>query len=582
MDIRRAIVAIVMDNGDKTGADYEGFLVYAKKYFMSNGPYHHYGKGKFVPQCSREWFVQRLHAAGGKALSSEVLLFMFDPVFESRMVDQRDGVDIVLNSSVNFYERGITAKEVERFYGHVRELANPDEVGINSRLERGLDGKLFENVIKSGGLYGQYMDRIIFWLRKAVEVAENDKQRRALEILIEFFRTGDVKLWTEYNIAWVQATEGDVDYILGFVEVYDDPMQMRGSFECIVELTDFEASKRMAVLSQNATWFEQNAPIQDNHKKTEVSGIAFKVVNACAEAGDSSPSTPIGVNLPNLSWLRSKHGSKSVSLGNLEHAYDQAPSSGLMREFAYDNAELERCKKWGDVSDKVHTALHEVLGHASGQLEPGVAQPHQTLGVYYSTLEEARADLFALYYIYDQKLVDMGVLPSLEAAHEQYEQYLRSAFLTQLIRIKLGDDLEEAHMRNRMMIARWSIEHGKESGAIEQGERDGKIFVRVIDPTKLRVVFGKMLREVQRIKSQGDTEAGRRIVEDYGVKLDHAIHKQILDRAAPYKAAPYSGFINPRLVPVTHGEEIVDVKIEYPTDFVGQHLEYHRTYCLEQ
>ncbi len=547
---------------------------------MSNGPFHHYSKAKFVPVCPREWYIERLAAAGGKPLSAEIVRFMFDPDVESRMVDQRDGQDLVLSSAVNHYAPGITSDEVNRFYGFTRDIKEPDEFGINSRLERGPDGKLFENFIKSGGLYGAYIDRVIGWLEKALGVSENAKQKRALELLIEFFRTGDIKLWTQYNVAWVDATEGDIDYILGFVEVYSDPMQMRGSYECIVQLTDFEASKRMAVLSQHAAWFEENAPLLQAHKKKDVSGIAFKVVNVCAETGDASPSTPIGVNLPNLSWLRSKYGSKSVCLGNLEYAYDQAPSSGLLGEFTFDKSEVERNKKWSAVSDKVHTALHEVLGHGSGQLEPGVPQPHQTLGIHYSTLEECRADLFALYYILDPKMIELGVLTDLEAGREQYESYFRSAYLTQLIRIKVGDDVEEAHMRNRLMIARWCLAHGKPVGAIEEVERDGKTFLHIIDFEKLRKVVGDMLREVQRIKSQGDFEAGRRIVEDFAVKLDPVFHQKVLDRAAAYKPAPYSGFINPRLVPVTKGDEIVDIKVEYPDNFVDQHLEYCKVYGM--
>jgi len=581
--IRRALDNIAAHyDGDKTGNDWSELLLYAKQVWFSNGIHHHYSHDKFIPGFSREWFEAAMKSVGS-SLPEEALAAMFDPKLDPKRVDQRPGVDNVLASAVNFYAPDITTADVQKFYAKYDNAEDPEplEWGLNSRLEKGPDGKVFENVYKSGGLYSQAIDEIIKWLGKAVEVAENEQQKHALEILIEYYKTGDLKKWAEYNIAWSQATEGDIDYINGFVEVYHDPVSRRGSYETIVQITDFEASKRMSTLSQNAQWFEDNSPLMENHKKKNVTGVTYKVVAAAGEAGDASPSTPIGVNLPNSNWIRTKYGSKSVSLGNIEDAYNKSGGPGLLIEFANDKEEIERGEKYGELSGKIHTALHEVLGHASGQLEPGVGQPAQTLPGYSSTLEEGRADLFGLYYILDPKVVELEIMPSLEAGKAEYDSYIRNGMMLQLRRIKPGNDIQEAHMRNRAMVARWAFEKGEPDKVIEKVVRDGKTYYNINDYDKLRHLFGELLSEIQRIKSQGDFEAGKALVENYGVKVEPALHQEVLTRSEKLHIPPYGGFINPKLVPVLDGGgNITDIKVEYPDDFTAQMLEYGEKYSF--
>lgn len=581
--IRRALDNIAAHyEGDKTGKDWSELLLYAKQVWFSNGIHHHYSHDKFIPGFSREWFEAAMKSVGS-SLPEEALAAMFDPKLDPKRVDQRPGVDNVLASAVNFYAPDITTADVQKFYAKYDNAEDPEplEWGLNSRLEKGPDGKVFENVYKSGGLYGPAIDEIIKWLGKAVEVAENEQQKHALEILIEYYKTGDLKKWAEYNIAWSQATEGDIDYINGFVEVYHDPVSRRGSYETIVQITDFEASQRMSTLSQNAQWFEDNSPLMENHKKKNVTGVTYKVVTAAGEAGDASPSTPIGVNLPNSNWIRTKYGSKSVSLGNIEDAYNKSGGPGLLIEFANDKEEIERGEKYGELSGKIHTALHEVLGHASGQLEPGIGQPAQTLPGYSSTLEEGRADLFGLYYILDPKVVELGIMPSLEAGKAEYDSYIRNGMMLQLRRIKPGNDIEEAHMRNRTMVARWAFEKGLPDKVIEKVVRDGKTYYNINDYDKLRHLFGELLSEIQRIKSQGDFEAGKALVENYGVKVEPALHQEVLTRSEKLHIPPYGGFINPKLVPVLDGGgNITDIKVEYPDDFTAQMLEYGEKYSF--
>ncbi len=583
LPIRRALDNIVAHyDGDKNGNDWSELLIYAKQVWFSNGIHHHYSHDKFTPGFSRDWFEAAMKSVGS-SLPEEALTVMFDPKLDAKRVDQRTGVDNVLASAVNFYAPDITTAEVKSFYGSYDNAEDPEplEWGLNSRLERDPDGKLFENVYKSGGLYGPAIDEIIKWLGKAVEVAENESQKHALELLIEYYKTGDLKKWAEFNITWSQATEGDIDYINGFVEVYHDPVSRRGSYETIVQITDFEASKRMNTLSKNAQWFEDNSPLMENHKKKNVTGVTYKVVAAAGEAGDASPSTPIGVNLPNSNWIRTKYGSKSVSLGNIEDAYNNAGGSGLLKEFANDEEEIERSEKYSELSGKIHTALHEVLGHASGQLEPGVGQPVQTLPGYSSALEEGRADLFGLYYILDPKLVELGIMPSLEAGKAEYDGYIRNGMMLQLRRIKPGNNIQEAHMRNRAMVARWAYEKGQAENVIEKVVRDGKTYYNINDYNKLRKLFGELLRELQRIKSQGDFEAGKALVEDYGVKVDQALHQEVLTRSEKLHIPPYGGFINPELVPEMDGDgNITDIKIQYPDDFTAQMLEYGDKYSF--
>lgn len=576
LPIRQALDKIVANyTGDKTSNDWSELLVYAKQVWFSNGIHHHYSHDKFLPGFSQAFFEKALAEVGG-SLSPEALTAMFDPKIDHKRVEQSDGLDNVLASAVNFHGPDVTTADVKAFYEakNTSEDPKPLEWGLNSRLEKGPDGKLRENVWKSGGMYGAAIDQIIFWLEKAVGVAENEPQKNALVILIDYFKTGDLKKWADFNLAWIKATEGDVDYIIGFVEVYHDPMSQRGSYESIVQINDFEASERMKVIGENAQWFEDNSPLLPNHKKKNVVGVTYKVVNTAGESGDASPATPIGVNLPNSNWIR-ELGSKSVSLGNIEDAYSKSSGPGLTKEFAHDEEEIKRSEEHSDLAGKLHTALHEVLGHASGVLEPGIAEPSVTLPGYSSTLEEARADLFALYYILDPKLIELKVMPSLEVGKAEYDGYIRNGLMLQLRRIKPGKNIEEAHMRNRQLVALWAYEMGKKDNVIEKVVRDGKTYYDIKDYDKLRGLFGDLLKEIQRIKSQGDAKAGKALVENYGVKVDPAIHQEVLARSEKLNLPPYGGFINPRLVPVTDANgKITDVKVEYPDDFTKQMLEY--------
>jgi dipeptidyl-peptidase-3 len=581
--IRKTLDAIVANwSGDKNNKEWEELLLYAKQVWFSNGIHHHYSHDKFTPGFSRAWFESAMKETGAN-LSPEAMEAMFNPSIDAKRVDQQADIDNVLSSAVNFHGPEVTTADVERFYADKASSDDPKplEWGLNSRLEKGPDGKVYENVWKSGGMYGPAIDRIVYWLEKAVGVAENEPQRKAISLLVEYYKTGDLRKWAEFNIAWTQATEGDIDFINGFVEVYHDPVSMRGSYESIVQITDFEASERMKTLSENAQWFEDNSPLIDRHKKKDVTGVTYKVVNVAGESGDASPATPIGVNLPNSNWIRTDYGSKSVSLGNIEDAYAKSGGPGLLKEFASDEEEIARSERHGDLAGKLHTALHEVLGHASGVLEEGVGQPAQTLPGYSSALEEARADLFALYYILDPKLTELGIMPDLEVGKAEYDSYIRNGLMIQLRRIQPGKQIEEAHMRNRQLVALWAYEKGSKDGVIEKVVKDGKTYFDIKDYDKLRVLFGELLREIQRIKSQGDFAAGKALVENYGVKVDAALHQEVLQRSEKLKIPPYGGFINPRLVPVTDDKgNITDVKVEYPDDFVQQMLEYSKKYSF--
>jgi len=581
LTIRKALENIYKNyNGDKTAEPWKQFEVYLKRIWFSNGIHHHYSNAKIMPEFSKEYLGELLTSTNTE-LSSEIADILFDPVVDAKKVNLDASKGLVKGSAVNFYDPDITAEEVDAFYAPLLEKAGdkPLSYGLNSRLVRNEDGSISEDVYKVDGLYGGAIKRIIYWLEKAATVAENEPQKKALELLVEYYKTGSLETWDEYNVAWVAATEGDIDYINSFIEVYNDPKGYRGSYETIVEINDFEASQRMKVLSDNVQWFENNSPIMDEHKKAKVVGVTYKVVNVAGEAGDASPSTPIGVNLPNANWIRATHGSKSVSLGNIVAAYGRAGGSGFLEEFAYSKEEIARAKEFGDIGGDMHTALHEVVGHASGKLNEGVGTPKETLKNYASALEEGRADLVALYFLYDQKLVDLGLVPSLEVGKETYDGYIRNGLMLQLRRLDLGDDIEEAHMRNRQMIAKWAYEKGAEDNVIERKSRDGKTYFVVNDYKKLHDLFGQLLREIQRIKSEGDFEAGKALIENYGVKVDQELHKEVLERAAKLKSAPYGGFINPKLVPVTDDAgNITDVKVEYPADFTKQMLYYSETY----
>jgi dipeptidyl-peptidase-3 len=577
--IRTALESIVNNyTGDKESEEWNSFMTYTKRVWFSNGIHHHYSNIKLIPEFSKEYF-EGLLSETNTTLNAEAQDAIFSDA-DMKKVNLDPNKGLVKGSAINFYDADITEAEVDAYYASIIDKNDdtPLSYGLNTKVIRNKDGKLTEVAYKVDGLYGAALEKVIFWLEKAQAVAENDDQAEALGYLIEFYETGDLELWDKFNIKWV-ATEGDIDFIHGFVEVYNDPKGYKGSYEVITQITDFDASARMKVLQDNVQWFEDNAPLMDNHKKANVKGVTYKVVNVAGEAGDASPSTPIGVNLPNANWIRANHGSKSVSLGNIVSAYAGASGSGSLQEFAFNEEEIARAKAHGKMADKLHTALHEVVGHASGQIEKGVGTPKETLKNYASTLEEGRADLVALYYLMDNKLVELGLMESLEVGKEAYDSYIRNGMMLQLRRLDVGDDIEEAHMRNRQWISKWVFEKGAADNVIEQKVVDGKTYFVVNDYKKLQTLFGELLREVQRIKSQGDYAAGKALVENYGVKVDPAIHAEVLKRSEKLKSAPYGGFINPELVPEMDADgNITDVKVTYPSDFTKQMLDYGKKY----
>jgi dipeptidyl-peptidase-3 len=566
-------------NGDKTAAEWLLFESYLKQVWMSNGIHHHYSNLKHQPKFSKKYFDDVL-AATTTECSAEIKEVIFNPKIAPRKVEKDAKKGLVENSAVNMYGEGVTTAEAQAYY---QSLQKPDDraplsYGLNAKLIK-KDGKLVEDVYRVGGLYGAALEKVNFWLEKAEKVAENDKQAVALRKLMEFYKTGDLRTWDDFNIQWVGATEGDIDYIHGFVEVYNDPLGNRGSFESVVQINDFEASDRMKVMMQNAQYFEDNSPVNAQHKKKEVKGITYKVVNVAGEAGDASPSTPIGVNLPNAQWIRTVHGSKSVSLGNIENAYNKAAGSGMLTEFANDAEEVARAQKYGDVAGKLHTAMHEVIGHASGQLEEGVAPSSQTLKEYASTIEEGRADLVALYYIMDPKLVELGLMESLEVGKAEYDGYLRNGMLVQLRRLKVGEEIEEAHMRNRAWVSNWIYEKGKADSVIVISQREGKTFIDIRDYEKMRVLVGELLKEVQRMTSSGDYKAAAALADGYGKKVDQKLHKEVIDRSDKLNIPPYAGFMNPLLEPVMDASgNITDVKVTYVDKFADQMLYYSKNF----
>jgi dipeptidyl-peptidase-3 len=579
-------------NGDKTGDNWKAFHTYLRQVWFSNGIHHHYSYEKHEPTFDYAYFETLVKGSDQSKfplergqtvdqLLAQLKPIIFDPKVDAKRVNKDAGVDPIAASANNNYE-GVTLKEVEKFYKamQVEGDTTPPSYGLNSKLVKS-GNQLVEKTWKVGGMYGQSIEQIVDWLKKAVSVMTNEKQKKATELLIQYYETGDLKKFDEYNLAWVADTEGDIDFINGFIEVYGDAIGRRGAYESVVQLKDPVASKRISAIAKEAQWFEDNSPIMDAHKKKEVTGISAKVINVVMESGDASPSTPIGINLPNADWIR-KVGSKSVNLANIVEAYDQAgKTSGILEEFAWDTAEVALSRKFSGLPDALHTDMHEVIGHASGQVNPGVGTPHETLGKYASTLEEGRADLVALYYMLDPKLVEMGVMPSIEVGKAHYNDYIRNGMMLQLRRLKLGKNLEEDHMRNRQLICKWAMDKGKKDKVIEQRVRDGKTYFVVNDYEKLRVLFGELLREIQRIKSEGDGKAAAALVEGYGVKVDPKLHKEVLDRVAALKIPPYSGFINPVLTPVLDGKgNIIDVKISYPEDFTEQHLWYSEKYSF--
>ncbi len=565
--------------GDKSTIDWTSFEVYLKRVWFSNGIHHHYSNDKIKPGFSKE-YLNYLLAETNTELEGEAFEVIFNEV-DSKKVNKKKGVDNVASSAVNFYSPDITDADVDEFYksAYKGPEGRPIETGLNSTLVKE-NGKLVEKVWKSGGLYGTAIDEVIRWLEKAQTVAENEKQAKTLGLLIEYYKTGSLDVWDKYSIEWATSTQGNIDWINGFIEVYNDPKGYRGSYESIIEITDFDMSKKMAVLSENAQWFEDNSPLMEEHKKENVVGVSYKTVNVAGEAGDASPSTPIGVNLPNNNWIRQDHGSKSVSLGNLVDAYSNAGGSGRLKEFANDEEEIRFEEKYGKLADKLHTALHEVIGHASGQINPGVGQPKETLKNYSSTIEEGRADLVGLYFVMDPKLEELGLVENWEeTAKASYDEYIRNGLITQLVRLGLGDDVEEDHMVNRQWVSAWAFEKGKPNNVIEKLTRDGETYYNINNYEKLRELFGQLLRETQRIKSEGDYKAAEELVEGYGVKVDQALHAEVLDRNAQFKSAPYSGFVNPVLVPIANEEgEIIEVEIVQPESFEEQMLNYSASY----
>lgn len=582
LKIRKALENVYTNyKGDKSSDEWLTFEEYLKRVWFSNGIHHHYSNDKIKPGFSSQ-YLNSLLAETNTKLEGEA----FDVLFNDgdvKKVNQAKAVDNVALSAVNFYGPNVTNNDVVSFYKN-KVSPNPERplsYGLNSKLVKE-NGVLMERVYKSGGLYGSAIDEITKWLELAKSVAENKAQGEALGLLIEYYKTGDLQTWDDYNVAWTGATEGNIDYINSFIEVYNDPLGYRGSYESIIQINDFDMSKKMKVVADNAQWFEDNSPLMTEHKKKNVVGVTYKVVNVAGESGDSSPSTPIGVNLPNANWIRAAVGSKSVSLGNITNAYNNAGSTGRLKEFVHDQEELELEEKYGKLGDKLHTALHEVIGHASGQLNPGVGETKETLKNYASTLEEGRADLVGLYYLYNSKLQELGLVEDWESVGKAaYDGYIRNGLMTQLIRLNLGDDVEEAHMRNRQWVSAWAFEKGKADNVIEKVTREGKTYFNINDYGKLQELFGQLLRETQRIKSEGDYAAVEALVEGYGVKVDQDIHAEILERNKQFTSAPYSGFVNPVLVAETNEEgEITEIKVTQPETFTGQMLDYSANYSF--
>lgn len=583
--IRNLCEAIYINfSGDKADKDFKSFEKYLKQIWFANGIHHHYSMDKFKPDFSKSFLSNQLKNLEKKGyhFSNEtkelVPKIIFDANYKNKRVNQNSNEDIVITSACNLYS-GVTQKEVENYYNSIKvpNDTTPISYGLNARVTK-KDGKVTEEVYKVGGLYDSQIQKIVYWLNKAKEVAENELQKQYIGKLIEYYETGNLRKFDEYSILWVQDTNSIVDFINGFIESYGDPLGMTGSWESIVNFKNIEASNRTQIISDNAQWFEDNSPIDKKFKKDTVTGVSAKVITAAILAGDSYPSTPIGINLPNADWIRASHGSKSVSIENITDAYDAvASNNGFNDEFAYSSVETELLKKYLSIADKLHTDLHECLGHGSGQLLPGV-DPNALLE-HGSTLEETRADLFALYYLADPKLIELGIFNNPDTYKAEYYKYIMNGLLTQNMRIELGKDIEEAHMRNRKLISEWAYQKGKKDNVIEYVKRNNKTFIKINDYSKLRELFGQLLTEVQRIKSEGDYAAGKNLVEKYGIKIDRNIHQEILDRNAKLNIAPYKGFVNPVYTPVYNDlGDIIDINISYDEDYVSQMLRYSNEY----
>ena len=587
--IRKTLEAIVSDLtlDERDNGEFDKLIVYLKRVWFSNGIYHHYGCEKFKPEFSEPFFrnilnkvdSRRLPLESGESveeLADKLVRIMFDADYLPKRVNKADGDDLVMTSACNYYE-GVTQDEAEDYYNSLKEKAgnNPPSFGLNSKLVK-RDGKLTEEVYSANGLYANAIRHIIYWLERARDFAENDKQRDVISTLVDYYRTGDLVTFDEYSIKWVECLEGRVDFINGFIEVYGDPLGLKASWEGIVEYTDLEATKRTRTISDNAQWFEDNSPVDSRFRKPVVKGVTANVICAAMLGGDEYPSTAIGINLPNADWIRAQHGSKSVTIGNLTDAYNKAAKgNGFLEEFAIDQDTVDMIRKYGDICDDLHTDLHECLGHGSGQLLPGVNP--DALKAYGNTIEEARADLFGLYYIADRKLVELKLTPDENAYKSQYYSYIMNGLLSQLVRITPGNKIEEAHMRNRALIAHWCLENGN---AIALEKRNGKTYVRINDYEALRQQFATLLAEVQRIKSEGDYEAGRKLVETYAVNIDSDIHNEVLQRYKRLNIAPYKGFLNPRMLPVFNAKgEVIDITLDYSEGYDEQMLRYSQQYA---
>lgn len=589
--IRRALEAIYVNyEGDRNSEDFKALEVYLKRVWFSNGIHHHYGMDKFVPGFSASFFKEALLSIDASLLpldgdaSAEELYetlspVIFDPAVLPKRVNQADGVDLIVTSACNYYQ-GVTQAEAEAFYNERKDPNDetPISYGLNSRLVK-KDGVVKEKVWKVGGLYGEALEKVVYWLEKAGEVAENDKQRAVIDKLITYYQSGDLKTYDEYSILWVQDLDSRVDFVNGFTETYGDPLGLKASWESIVNFKDLEATRRTELISSNAQWFEDHSPVAPEYKKEQVKGVSAKVITAAMLSGDLYPATAIGINLPNANWIRSQHGSKSVTIGNITDAYNKAAhGNGFVEEFAYSQAEIDLIDKYGDLTGNLHTDLHECLGHGSGKILPGA---EDALKAYGATIEEARADLFGLYYVADPKLIELGLTPNEEAYKAEYYNFLMNGLMTQLVRIDLGNDIEESHMRNRQLIARWVYEKGKEDKTIELVKKEGKTYVVVNDYPKVRELFGTLLAEIQAIRSTGDFEAARTLVEKYAVKIDPTLHAEVLERYAKLDLAPYKGFVNPVYHPEVNDEgEIVDIAVSYDEGYGEQMLRYGKDYSF--
>ncbi|MCB0822921.1 MAG: dihydrofolate reductase [Bacteroidales bacterium] len=589
--IRKTLEKIYMNyTGDRETDNFKNFEIYLKRVWFSNGIHHHYSTDKFFPDFPVEYFKELVDNSPeasfpveeGSDLTQfthEMQSLLFDPNIAPKRISLNSNEDMIKNSACNFYEN-VTQKEAEAFYAKMIDTTIPQPIsyGLNSKLVK-VDGKVQEEVYKVGGLYGPALAKIVYWLDKAAGVAENENQQKAIHKLIEFYQTGDLKTFDEFNILWVEDLESRVDFVNGFTETYGDPMGMKATWESIVNFKDLEATKRTQIISENAQWFEDHSPVDDRFKKKEVKGVTAKVITVTQLGGDCYPSTPIGINLPNADWIRKEHGSKSVTIENITYAYDMAAlGNGFLEEFCYSPEEIELSKKYGFLSGNLHTDLHECLGHGSGILLEGTSS--EALKNYSSALEEARADLFALYYLMDQKMIDLGIMPNLDVAKTEYNGYIRNGLMTQLARIDLGKNIEQAHMRNRQLISKWCYEKGQADNVIERVEKDGKTFYIINDYNKLRDLFGALLAEVQRIKSEGDYEAGKALVETYGVQIDPEIHKEVKARYEKLNLAPYGGFINPVFKPVYENDQIVDIEVTYTEGYAEQMLRYSKDYSF--